>query len=254
MKINNILMKLGVIISVYTEYENTMKNINLLKANSIPIIVVQSEPSNPEKIIDYSLVDYYKKFPDIAGTENVFTDIAERAISHPLGRNLSHAFRSAKSFDVDWWVVILGDVELTGLGGIKKIIQKMNSNHKTLGITREVGLTFANKYNKPGFVEKSDTHNFVPTFFITNMKLIKQGIFQDIEIINPFAMEECMGVAATKFFEEHHYDFFEQSYIIADYAYPKFIAGLKYNRDRTILPRYIDGVVNAIRRFKTKFA
>ena len=246
-------MKIGVIISLYAEYENTLKNINFLKANSLPVIVIQSEPPDKNKIIDVSLVDYYKKFPDIVGTENVFTDIAERTICHPLGRNLSHAFKIAKSFDVDWWIVILGDVELSSLEGITKIIKKMISQNKTLGITREVGLTFVTKFNKPGKVEKSNTHNFVPTFFVTNTNLFKKGIFQDIEIVNPFAMEECMGVAATVFFEENNYDFFEQCYIIADYAYPKFIEGLEYNNDRTILPRYIDGAVNALRRFKTKF-
>jgi len=130
----------------------------------------------------------------------------------------------------------------------------MNSQKKSLGITREVGLTFANKFGKSGKVEKSYTHNFVPTFFIISAKLVKKGIFQDIEVVNPFAMEECMGVAATKFFKENNYDFFEQCHIIADYAYPKFIEGLKYNKDRTILPRYIDGTVNAFRRFKTKFS
>ncbi len=76
----------------------------------------------------------------------------------------------------------------------------MNSQNKSLGITREIGLTFTNKFGKPGKIEKSDTHNFVPTFFIVNAKLVKKGIFQKIEIINPFAMEECMGVTATKIF------------------------------------------------------
>ena len=130
----------------------------------------------------------------------------------------------------------------------------MVTQNKTLGITREVGLTFANKFGKPEKIEKSDTHNFVPTFFITSTELVKKGIFQDIEIVNPFTMEECVGVAATKFFEENNYDFFEQCYIIADYAYPKFIEGLEYSKDRTVLPRYVDGIVNAIRRFRTKFS
>jgi hypothetical protein len=31
-------MKIGFIISVYTEYENTMKNIHFLKSESIPTI------------------------------------------------------------------------------------------------------------------------------------------------------------------------------------------------------------------------
>lgn len=247
-------LKLGVIISLYAEYENTLKNIHFLKTHSIPVIVIQSEPPDKNKIIDSSLVDYYKKFPDTAGTENIFTDDSERTICHPLGRNLSHGFQTAKTFDVDWWIVILGDVELFGLNGIEKIINKMISQDKTLAITREVGLTFVNKHNKPGKVEKTDTHSFVPTFFITSNKLVQKGIFQEIEIVNPFAMEECMGVAATKFFEKNNYNFFEQCHIIADYAYPKFIDGLRYNRDRTILPRYVDGAVNAFRKFKTKFS
>ena len=125
--------------------------------------------------------------------------------------------------------------------------------NKTLGITREIGLVFDDKFGNPGKVEKSDSHNFVPTFFIINKKLVKKGIFQDIKIINPFAMEECMGIAANEFFKENNYDFFDQCYIISDYAYPKFIKGLKYNSDRTVLPRYVDGAVNAFRRFKTKF-
>ena len=136
----------------------------------------------------------------------------------------------------------------------KKGKEKPLLQNKTLGITREVGLIFDDQFGKPGKVEKSDTHNFVPTFFITNNKLIKKGIFHDIKIINPFTMEECMGVSATNFFDENNYDFFEQSYIIADYAYPKFIHGLEYKSDRTILPRYVDVVVNAFRRFKTKFS
>lgn len=247
-------MKIGFIISVYTEYENTMKNIHFLKKKSVPIIVVQSDPNDPNKIIDPNLVDHYKRFPDLVGTVNVFTNNPEKTINHPLGRNISYAFRIAKSFDVNWWIVILGDVKISSLKGIIKIIEKMILQNKTLGITREVGLIFDDKFGKPGKTEKSNTHNFVPTFFITDAKLVKKEIFHNIEIVNPFTMEECMGVAATKFFEENNYDFFEQCYIIADYAYPKFIEGLEYNSDRTILPRYIDGVVSAFRKFKARFS
>jgi len=247
-------MKIGVIISMYEEYENTLENIKTIKKNNFPIILIQSKPKDPNKIINSNLVNYYKMFPDITGTGNLFTGDAAKTISHPLGRNLSHAFKTAISFDVDWWIVILGDVKIENFNGIKKIINKMKSKNKTIGITREVGLTFVNKFGKPGRIEKSDTHNFVPTFFIIDSKIVEKGIFQEIEIVNPFAMEECMGFAATKFFEKNNMKFFEQCQIIADYAYPKFIEGLKYSKDRTVLPRYIDGTVNAIRRFRTKFS
>jgi len=247
-------MKIGFIISVYTEYENTMKNIHFLNSESIPTIIVQSDPNDPDKIIDSNLVNHFKMFPDLAGTSNVFTDNPEKTINHPLGRNLSYGFRTAQSFDVDWWVVILGDVEISALKGIFKIIKKMILHNKTLGITREIGLVFDDKFGKPGKIERLNSHNFVPTFFILNAELVKKGIFHNIEIVNPFTMEECMGISATKFFEENNYDFFDQSYIICDYAYPKFIDGLKYNGDRTILPRYVDGAINALRRFRLKFS
>ena len=239
---------------MYKEYENVMKNIHFLKDHSVPIIVVQSDPNDQNKIINSNLVDHYKKFPDIAGTVNIFTNDPKKTINHPLGRNLSYAFRTTESFDVDWWVVILGDVEVSNLKGITKIIKKMIKQNKTLGITREIGLVFDDEFGKPGKIEKPNSHNFVPTFFILNVELVKKGIFHDIKIVNPFTMEECMGISATKFFEENNYDFFDQSYIICDYAYPKFIDGLKYNDDRTILPRYVDGAVNALRRFRLKFS
>lgn len=247
-------MKIGVIISVYNEFENTMKNIRIFNDYSLPIIVIQSNPNNPNKIINCNLVSYYKLFPDITGTGNLFTNDDRRTISHPMSRNFSHAFTIAKSFDVDWWITIIGDVEISNLNGIMKIINKMKLEKKSLGITREVGLTFTDKFGNHGKIEKSNTHNFVPTFFIVNADLVKKGIFHDIKVTNPFAMEECMGDAATQFFEENNYDFFKQCYIIADYAYPKFIEGLRYNKDRTVLPRYVDGIVNAFRRFKTKFS
>jgi len=129
----------------------------------------------------------------------------------------------------------------------------MQYKNKTMGITREVGLTFINKFGNSGKIEKSDTHNFVPTFFIVNQKLVKKEIFQEIKIVNPFAMEECMGFTVSKFFEKNKMEFFDQCHIIADYAYPKFIEGLEYSKDRTVLPRYIDGAVNAIRKFRTIF-
>jgi hypothetical protein len=253
MKINNMFVKIGVIISVYNEYENVMRNIRTINKNLFPIVLIQSDPNDLDKIIDSNLVNYYQMFPDIVGTENLFTEDAEKTISHPLSRNISHAFTVTSSFDADWWIVLLGDMKIHNFDGIEKIIGKMESQKKSLAITREIGLTFTNKFGKHGKVEKSDSHNFVPTFFIVSAKLVKKGIFQNIKVTNPFAMEECMGDAATKFFNDNNYDFFEQCYIIADYAYPKFIEGLEYNKDRTILPRYVDGIVNAFRRFKTKF-
>ena len=83
-------MKIGVIISMYEEYENILENIKTIKNNNFPIILIQSKPKDPDKIIDSTQVDYYKMFSDITGTGNLFTGDAAKTISHPLGRNLCH--------------------------------------------------------------------------------------------------------------------------------------------------------------------
>jgi len=122
-------MRLGVIISMYEEYENTLENIKKIRNYNFPIILIQSKPKDPNKKINSNLVDYYKIFPDITGTGNLFTGDAAKTISHPLGRNLSHAFKTAKSFDIDWWIVILGDVKIENFNG-KKLLIKCNTKIK----------------------------------------------------------------------------------------------------------------------------
>ena len=94
----------------------------------------------------------------------------------------------------------------------------------------------------------------MPQFFIVNSKLVEKKIFNQIKITNRYASEQCLGDSVIQFCKNNSTDFDSVVYSICDYAYPKFVDGLKYNGDRTILPRYIDGVVNAFRRFKTKFS
>jgi len=109
-----------------------MRNIHNINKNSLPLIVVQSDPKDPDKIINSNFVNYYKKFPDITGTGNLFTGDAAKTISHPLSRNLSHAFKIAKSFDVDWWIVLLGDVELYNFKGIIILSGSFGSDWTTI--------------------------------------------------------------------------------------------------------------------------
>ena len=51
-------MRLGVIISMYEEYENTLENIKKIRNYNFPIILIQSKPKDPNKKINSNLVDY----------------------------------------------------------------------------------------------------------------------------------------------------------------------------------------------------
>ncbi len=252
-----ICMKLGFLISMYDEIHTVKNTINVLKQNDCKIIVIQSDPNNNLKILDTNQVDYYAILSDFAGSkenylkgrdpENIeFSSIPVKAIT----RNLSAGFSVAKDFKVDWWIVILGDVAISNLSGIQKIIKKMNKQDKSLGVTRAIGQTFMDNNNKHTRIQHSDTTDFMPQFFIVNSTLIEHGLFSKFILSNKFATEQCLGDEVNRYCLKNKITFDDIVFVISNYAYPQFISGLKYNPDRINMPRYVDGFVNFLRRLK----
>ena len=249
-------MKIGFVISMYDEI-NTVKNtINNIKKNNSPIIVIQSDPNQSEKLVEQNQVDFYQKLPDFAGSKEDYLE--ERATkifttgSRALTRNYSVGFTAAKDFDVDWWVAINGDVSISHLNGIKKIIRKMVQEKKTIGITRAVGQVFIESNQEFTRIQKDDTTDFMPQFFIVKSNLVEKGLFSKIEITNLYTSEQCFGDEVKRYCTENNTNFENITFIISDYAYPQFISGLQYNPDRLSMPRYIDGFVNFLRRAKNR--
>ena len=252
-----ICMKFGFLISMYDEIHTVKNTINVLKQNDCKIIAIQSDPNDDLKSLDSNQVDYYEKLSDFAGSkenylkerdsENTeFSSIPVRAIT----RNLSTGFSITKNFKADWWIVILGDVAISNLFGIKKIITKMNDQNKSIGVTRAVGQTFMDDNNKLTRIQHSDTTDFMPQFFIVNSTLIENGLFSKFIITNRFDTEQCLGDEVNRYCLKNKITFDDIVFVISDYAYPQFISGLKYNSDRINMPRYLDGFVNFLRRFK----
>jgi len=253
------MMNFGLIVSIYDEIDETTETIKTFKENQFPIIVIQSDPNNPKKIINSNSVNYYELFSDFAGSKDQYVQerIDTKGSTTPtkaLTRNFSKAFSVAKNFDVDWWITICGDVVINNFNGIEKIIQKMIIENKSLGITKAVGQVFFDKDDNLSRIQDPDTTDFMPQFFIINQKLIQKGLFNNILITNPFTTEQCMGDDVNRFCAKNNISFADISYVIADYAYPQFIDGLLYNPDRIIMPRYIDSIVNKFRKLKFSFS
>ena len=103
-------MKIGFVISMYDEIDTVNSTINNIKKNNSPIIVIQSDPKQSEKLVEQNQVDLYQKLPDLAGSKEDY--LKERAAkifttgSRALTRNYSAGFTVAKDFDVDWWIAI----------------------------------------------------------------------------------------------------------------------------------------------------
>lgn len=252
-------MKIGFIISMYDEMDVVKKTVSVLKQNKCPIIVIQSDPKELSKVLDQNLVDHYEKLPDLAGSKEEY--LRERSnlkdATTPVKavtRNYGAGFLAAKKFDVDWWITILGDIAISNLEGIEKIIQKMIQNDKSIGITRAVGQVFLDNDKKPSRIQNSDTTDFMPQFFIVKDDLVKQGLFSKFDITNRYTTEQCLGDEVNRFCSEKNTDFNDVVHVISDYAYPQFIEGLNYNPDKIKIPKHIDGFVNFLRRIKLKYS
>jgi len=255
-------MRIGCIISMYKELSQVEKNLQIIKNESCAVIVIQSHPGNEDLILDGSKVDHYELLPDVGGSEENYRKQQEqlritksaRGFTIPilaLSRNFSHAFTAAKKFDVDWWVIILGDMRLKNFIGIKKIIKKMITLDKYIGVTRGVGLRYPDyegeTYNR---IQRSNTTDFLPQFFIVSNKLVKNGLFDNIEITHPYCTETCLGDSLKQFCKDNNMKFWDITYSICDYPAPKWIKGLQYAKDRTTLPGFLLGPMNWYRRQK----
>ena len=53
-------MKLGFVISMYDEINTVNSTINNIKKNNSPIIVIQSDPNQSEKLVEQNQVDFYQ--------------------------------------------------------------------------------------------------------------------------------------------------------------------------------------------------
>ena len=129
-------MKIGFIISMYDEIDIVKNTVNVLKQNNCPIIVIQSDPQQPEKLLEQNQVDFYKKLSDLAGSKEEYlkerNDDNSKAATTPvkaITRNFRVGFTASQNFDVDWWVVILGDISISNINGIQNIIKKMIENN-----------------------------------------------------------------------------------------------------------------------------
>ena len=65
-------MKIGVIISMYDEIDIVKNTVNVVKQNKCPIIVIQSDPQQSEKLLESEQVDFYEKLSDLAGSKKEY--------------------------------------------------------------------------------------------------------------------------------------------------------------------------------------
>ena len=250
-------MKFGIVISMYDETHIVRKTIDDLRANNCIFFVVQSDPGSKDKMLEKSLCERYELMSDLAGSRNNYEKIVEsfkNGNPEPIGpialtRNFSRGFSLTVDYDLDYVIGITGDVSISNMRGMSTIITKMLKTRKKIAGTRTIGYTL---YDKEGhltrFQDKNST-DIMPQFFLADAKLIKEGLFCNIQRTNKYNTEQCLGDEIKRFCKSKNVEFFDLFYSICDYAYPRFIDGLNYNPDKlSKMPSKIEGIVNYLRR------
>ena len=97
------------------------------------MIIIQSDPKNENELFNQKMVEHYELLEDLAENKEHYNEERKYIMkkgttipSYALSRNFSHGFSAAEKFDVDWWIAILGDVEISSLIGIEKTIEKIS--------------------------------------------------------------------------------------------------------------------------------
>jgi hypothetical protein len=249
-------LNLGFVISMYDEIDIVKQTISNLKKFGCKIIVIQSDPGNKEMILDGSICDKYENMSDLAGSRKKYAEIVKKAKkgqSEMIGpialtRNFNKGHLLIQEFDIDYVIAITGDVKITNLIGITKIINKMNKQNKKIGGTRTIGYTMFDEFGKFTQFQHKDISNIMPQFFISNIKSIREGLFCNTERTNKYTTEQCFGDEIVRYAKENNMSFFDVFYRICDYGYPRFINGLYYNPEQiSRIPPPFEGLINWIR-------
>jgi hypothetical protein len=249
-------LKIGFVISMYDEFEMVNESISCFKKNDCKVIVIQSDPGNKEKEIEGNQCDAYKMLSDVTGSKENYQKMREKdgtdvpyvmgAIAIP--RNYNYGFSLMKNMDLDYVVGINGDIKITNLIGIKKIIEKMKEFQKTVACTRYVGfLTFNEEGKLIEFLDKNNTQ-IMPQFFIVDHKAVKEGMFCNIKTTNKYSTEQCMGDEIVRFVKEKSVKFFDTVHIISKSPYPRNIEGVIYNPEQVSkMPEFLELMVLSLR-------
>tara|TARA_B110000196_G_C21071592_1_gene627762 strand:- start:86 stop:901 length:816 start_codon:yes stop_codon:yes gene_type:complete len=254
-------MKIALVISMYDEIDIVKETVLNLKNENTVIAVIQSDPGNEKMILDESLCDKYEKMPDLAGGRNNYSKVVEEkkeGIRDIIGataltRNFSRGFTLIQDFDVDYVITITGDIKITNLKGITKIIEKMEKNNKIVAGTRTIGFTMFDEVAKFTQFQHRNITNIMPQFFIAKIDAVRNGLFCNIVRTNKYTTEQCLGDEIQRYCKENKIRFFDSFYRICDYGYPRFIDGLHYNPEQiSKIPPPLEGIINWIRYWSNK--
>jgi len=210
-------MELGLIISMYDEIVQVKETIQSIKKSGCKIVIIQSDPGDKEKILEGWLSDEYLVLPDLAGSREEYQKMVEKfkkgdplpIAPFAVTRNFSKGFSLIKKYDVDYVVAIEGDTKITNFIGIFKIIEKMKKTKKIVSYTRTIGYTLHDENGKLERFQDKHTTDIMPQFFIVDNNAIRQGLFCDMKVTNPYTSEVCLGDEINRYCKEKKIDFFD---------------------------------------------
>jgi len=245
------MSRIAFVISMYDELDTVRRTIGSLRDVG-PIVVVQSDPHRADLLLSPDAEIQWLLMPDLAPSVEAYeavrstgspSDIPARA----LCRNFSAGMARVSSEDIDFVVTILGDVYVSSLTGIKKIVERMQAGGFSVAGTRALGQVFFDANGLLTREQGTETTDIMPQFFVLDAALLAQGYFTSLQVTNRFTTEQCLGDEVLRYCGEHGLGFADCCLWLANMPYPHDIAGITYNPDKAE-PRGIRRLVRWARR------
>jgi len=194
-------MKVGTVITMYDEHPIALKSVTEIK-KTIPdstIILVHSDDcqETSELIALKEMVTEYIILPDMS---KVLTN--QQALgANCIARNYSAGFKSLYSLgkQYDLVVALTADTLITDGESFSRRREEMLRTERTALVSQAIGQNFhavAKDGSRivEGRHQSPEITDFMPQlFFLDGSFAAKQRAFEDVEVTNPYASEQCLG-------------------------------------------------------------
>ena len=223
-------MKLGLLITMYDEFESVADTIDRVGYKYDYIGITQSGQCRDDGV-SKRMDCRFRDIEGLSGVYDILPDLGPHYSkwelpAQALCRNIAHLFDVYKKkneehcLDIDNFVVITGDTLLLHNWGIDQIVRDMTERGMPMAVSVATGQDF-HRADKTldelkdggggGRLQTPGCGDFMPQMFIVNSRLVDN--FISLEVTNVWCSEQCLGDAVL---DEARHLFATQAFSFSD--------------------------------------
>jgi hypothetical protein len=196
-------MNIGMVITMYDECDVVLESIKNMKnsKHNTTVILIHSDNKETRSLLNevIEIVDSYKVLPNLSGLYDKF-----ELPSAVVCRNYSVGFTELFEFD-KYYDFVIGITADTLIIDLDKLLDGLSKTSYNGYVLQAIGQSFHDKNDDPkngksgGRYQHENITDIMPQFFMFKGDLVKKcKMFTNIENVNTFTSEQCLGDEISK--------------------------------------------------------